>query len=292
LTVLFIGVVSHPASRFAESTGADGLAQQIASGMRAAGIDTTVEVNALNAYDPSVLPIDGRVIARSLHEQLRVEHQWRVFLQQGTRPMAGLREFGSHAVRRFREWRRFIRPWHSADRDSPGSRLIRRLVNIELSHFGLMRQSVAAESQWTLILEDDAASEQLDDCIKGLIGLMNNGPRQPSYVNVSQSFSIAELGIDHLMSQAPSAWQGAQSREVLSSNRPVTNTVCAILYRTSFVGQMLAVVETMPLDPVIPIDWKINIALMRMFESGELIAGDCWTVSPAPIDQLSMIPQR
>ena len=292
MTALFIGVVSYPASRFAVSTGPDGLGHTLAARLSQAGIDSTVEVNATNAYEPPMLAIDGRMVARSLHEQLNVERRWAAFLRQGPDPAGRVRGFGARGVRRCREWLRYIRPWHGAERDSAGSRRIRRLINIELSHFSLMRSSVAAGSDWTLIIEDDASCRDLEDCARGLIGLMAQGTRQPAYVNVSQSFNATDLGISHLIAPVPGAsWQGSASRAVMASTRPVTNTVCAILYRTCFVRDLLAVADAMPLDPVIPIDWKLNLALMHMFEQGDLTAGDCWTVMPAPIDQLSMVAQ-
>ena len=292
MTALFIGVVSHPATRFTTSVGPDGLGQQLAAHLGALGVETLVEINAVNAYEPSMLAIDGRAVARSLHAQLRVETQWGAFLRESPEPMQRLRAIGARSVRRTREWAQFIRPWHDAERDSPGARRIRRLINIELSHFALMRASVAAGSAWTLIIEDDASSADVKDCAEGLQGLMSEGPRQPSYVNVSQSFQAADLHISHLLSPAEATWHGHAVRAVLASSKPVTNTVCAILYRTSFVEALLAVTEAMPLDPVIPIDWKLNLALMQLFHEGTFTAGDCWTVTPAPIDQLSMRAQR
>ena len=68
----------------------------------------------------------------------------------------------------------------------------------------------------------------------------------------------------------------------------MTNTVCAILYRAAFVRDLLAAMDALPMEPVVPIDWKLNLALMRMFDDGRLVAGDCWQVEPGPIDQLSM----
>ena len=292
MTALFIGVVSHPATRFTMSIGPDGLAQRLASALRELGVETIVEVNAVNAYERSMLAIDGRAVARSLNAQLQVESQWRAFLRNSAEPLQRLRAVAAHRVRRVRELVKFIRPWHDAERDSPGARRIRRLINIELSHFALLRDAAASACDWTLIIEDDASSVDVHDCALGLAGLMSKGPRQPAYVNVSQSFAPADLHISHLLSPASGTWEGQAARAVLASSKPVTNTVCAILYRTSFVAQLLGVTDAMPLDPVIPIDWKLNLALMQLFHEGRLEAGDCWTVTPAPIDQLSMQAQR
>ena len=293
MTALFIGVVSHPASRFAASAGPGGLGPMLAAGMRDQGVQTFLEINLRDAYEPSMLALDGPAVARSLHAQLRVERHWQAFLQGHRSPGASLRAAGARAQRRLREWARFLRPWHGKHRDSPGARRIRRLINIELSHFTLMRAAVASGAEWTLIIEDDASSKDLRDCIDGLLGLMQQGPRQPAYVNVSASFSAADLHVSHLLSPVEDAsWQGSADRQLLASAKPITNTVCAILYRTSFVKELLAVTDAFPLDPVIPIDWKLNLALELMFKQGVLAAGDCWTVVPAPIDQLSMIAPR
>ncbi|MDP2013131.1 MAG: hypothetical protein Q8L05_02785 [Actinomycetota bacterium] len=293
MTALFIGVVSHPASSFAVSKGPKGLGRSLASRLTSQGVQTKVEVNTRNAYEPSMLKLDGPAVARSLHAQLRVERYWHAFLRDGPDLGQRVRATGARAQRRVQESIRFLRPWHGPNKDSPGAKRIRRLINIELSHFALMRASVASGSEWTLIIEDDASAADLDDCVSGLIGLMKQGPRQPAYVNVSQSFSASDLNIGHLLSPVDGVdWQGDTARQLLASSKPVTNTVCAILYRTSFVKELLKFNDAMPLDPVIPIDWKLNLALMVMFEQGLLDAGDCWTVVPAPIDQLSMSPQR
>ncbi|MDO8733442.1 MAG: hypothetical protein Q7L55_12870 [Actinomycetota bacterium] len=293
MTALFIGVVSHPASRFAASTGAEGLGRSLASRLAERGVQTVLEVNMKNAYEASMLALDGPAVARSLTAQLRVERHWQAFLRDGWDFGRIVRSSGARAQRRVREWIRFLRPWHGKHHDSPGARRIMRLINIELSHFALIRAAVASGAEWTLIIEDDASSADLDDCANGLLGLMNQGPRQPAYVNVSQSFSASDLHISHLLSPVAGVhWQGSSARQLMASSKPVTNTVCAILYRTSFVKELLEVTDSLPIDPVIPIDWKINLALMFMFERDALVAGDCWTVMPAPIDQLSMNAQR
>ncbi len=166
--------------------------------------------------------------------------------------------------------------------------MIRRLINIELSHVDLMRTGLASGAGWILILEDDAASLDASDCAAGLCGLMASAPSSVAFINVSESFSHEELGIDGLLQPAPAQWAGPRSREVLTAARPVTNTVCAILYRADFVGALLDAFDRMPMTPVVPIDWKLNEAIMQLHAAGDLGSGSCWLVSPAPIDQLSM----
>jgi len=108
-------------------------------------------------------------------------------------------------------------------------------------------------------------------------------------VNLSISFTPAELGVEHLVSEsADASWAGSVPRTILVSSRPVTNTVCAIAYRSDFVAELLREFALLPMNPVVPIDWKLNLALMRMYKRGDIAAGDCWLVEPGPIVQMSM----
>ena len=76
--------------------------------------------------------------------------------------------------------------------------------------------------------------------------------------------------------------------QVLAASRPISNTVCAILYRADFLGRFLTRFDALPIEPVVPIDWKLNIVLMDMYNAGGIVAGDCWIVTPGPVDQRSM----
>jgi hypothetical protein len=277
VTALFIGVVSHAGSRFAVSQGPDGLAARLVEPMGRHGIDVTVLVNTDDAYDAATLPITDAVVQASLTEQLHLDRRWAAYLGGGRGP----RWWANHSLRWLRRAEQAVR--------RPGPRMVERLLNIELSHLAVLRAGAASGADWILVLEDDAASTDIDDCADGLRGLMSCGPRQPAYVNVSQSFTPRELGIEHLLSPVPGVpWDGTVTRQVLAASRPVTNTVCAILYRSGFVDDLIAAMDALPMEPVVPIDWKLNLALMRLSSEGRLGAGDCWQVEPGPIDQLSM----
>jgi len=296
VTSLFIGLVSHERSRFGANQGPEGLTQTLAARLGDLGVTISWRVNTDDAYDSSALPIDGRVAWGSVSEELRLESRWQGYLAAG-RPepgMARLGRAGHMTLRRLRAISRYWRPWQPAGRSGSAAQLlVRRLVNIEISHLTLMRDGLASGADWVLVIEDDASTLNLEDCAQGLFGLMNldsgTDGKAPAYVNVSQSFTNAELGIEHLLSRVTgTSWAGSSTRALLSSSRPVTNTVCAILYRATFLQDLVAEMEALPMTPVVPIDWKLNIALMNMFESGSLRNGDCWNVTPGPMDQLSM----
>ena len=279
MTDLFIGVVSHEGSRFAVSQGPGGLAAVLAARLCSLGQSVQVEVSTVDAYDSERLPITLAMVSACLTAQVHLDRRWARYLGRARGP----RWWATHGLRWVRRAEQLVRP--------PGPKLVERLLNIEMAHFALLRSGLATGANWVLILEDDASSVDVVDCAAGLASLMSSraDERQPAYVNISQSFALDELGISDLLTVAPDAsWAGDAPRHILSSARPATNTVCAILYRGSFVRELLAVTDALPMEPVVPIDWKLNLALMQMFSSGALGAGDCWFVDPAPIDQLSM----
>ena len=271
----FIGVVSYERSRFAINQGDQGFAAQLRDALTQRGVTASIAINTANLHDPDALPVDEALLQASLTAEIDSAVAWDDYLgRTGTRVRAG------HALRRARRaWRRLSPP-------SPA--LVTRLLNIELSHIDLMRRGLTEKADWLLIIEDDASTSDLDDCADGLLGLMRTAPAALQFANVSESFPLPALGIEHLLTHVEMPWRGTRNRDILGADRPVTNTVCAILYRADFVRRLLAQFEQLPMTPVLPIDWKLNEALMAMHRRGELGAGSCWLVSPAPIDQLSM----
>jgi hypothetical protein len=275
----FIGVVSYEGSRFAVSQGPDGLAAQLERALPGLGVPVSVQVNTQDFHDEIAIPVDIALIQASLEAQRKLESAWAGYVAAGRAVGA---TSSVHRCLRWglRQWRR-VRP--------PDARFVRRLINIELSHVDLLRAGIASGADWILVIEDDAATLDVDDCARGLADLMHQTPASVRYVNVSESFSVDTLGISHLLTPVPNAsWAGGTARSIVSASRPVTNTVCAILYRSQFAQELLDVFDTLPMTPVVPIDWKLNEAIMRMNDSETLGDGSCWLVTPAPIDQLSM----
>jgi hypothetical protein len=289
---LFIGLVSHKASRFAWNQGEEGLARSLQRLLTQRGVECEIRINTENLLDGSTLPLTSDVIWDSAMSELKLEFEWLTFLNRGpgeSRDL-NLRRNLTHIGRRAATaWK--LRGPTALTKSSFTSEVnaLRRLLNIEMSHFDLLDRAIDSGADWALILEDDASTLNLDDAVSGVLGLMAlSHADQPKYVNVSQSFTKEQLGVTQLLISSAVSWNGEDLRGVYPSIRPISNTVCAILYRRSFLIRLRAVMAELPQIPVIPIDWKLNQALMTMSESGELVDGDCWTVFPGPFDQLSM----
>lgn len=273
---VFIGVVSHPQSRFTVNQGQEGLAPKLSTGLSILGTSCDYVVNVRNDFESSGILATKSVFRHGIAEEVRLERTWSRFL--GVR--RGVRWWLRHLARWARVYSFRIRQGDVGE--------IKRLINIELSHLALMHDGLNSGAPWILVLEDDAGARDVADLAAGLRGMTQLDPA-PAYVNLSRSFGTTELGIDHLLGPAISAsWDGMQHRTILEAERPATNTVCAILYHRQFLEKLVVEIESLPSEPVVPIDWRLNLALMHLWNKGLIGPGECWFVEPAPIDQLSM----
>ena len=287
MTSCFIGLVSHPATAYPQSQGPDGLTACLNQGLAERGIHAQFNIRLENAFDPSSVDIDADLVRRSIRTQYEVERDW-IRYRKGP-----ARAADTDLVLQLRMLRMRL-SYLGASRShvtEAGVRMMTRLMNIELSHMALLQQGIESSAEWILILEDDASTRDLSDVVDGLTNLMQERSKHenPLFVNISQSFTPEQLGITHLLDLAPRArWKGTSQRVVWSMTKPVTNTVCAVLYRTSFAEKLLTTLHSIPMTPVVPIDWKLNRALMDMYAQGSIGADACWLVEPAPITQLSL----
>lgn len=284
---IFLGLVTHRASRFTEATTDSGLLNSLNREFQALSIPTVLAIHDEDLFDQAGIPESVAEIRASIDAELDTEMKWRAYLDpKASRGRLILEMALRRAVRRVR----LAPPWKSVPSVSdPGPRMLRRLGNIEIAHLNLLRQAEIASTTWALIVEDDAHCADIPGLAADLATFMISlSPQdQPKYVNISRSFSTESLGTSHLLSLIGSWGQGANIA-LLSSAKPITNTVCAILYRGSYLPALNARLGSIPMSPVIPIDWKLNKALMLEWNDGNLTAGDCWNVEPAPIIQGSM----
>lgn len=286
---VFLGLVTHPATRFTDAASETGLVHRLSAELAVRDAANVVEVCAENLYETRLLPLTKHEVLASIDAELSTEAEWRSYLNPSISRIQLAAFMGvRHLYRRLR----LAPPWQrEVSAAGAGARMLKRLVNIELAHLWLMRRAVETGSDWALLVEDDAFSDDVPAFAAALIDFMyeRSASTQPSYVNVSASFTNERLRSHDLLIEV-GAWNDDSDNptRLLAAKRPFTNTVCAILYRTSFLAAFLEELESIPLSPVLPIDWKLNRALLNLIERGEIGEGDCWTLHPAPILQRSM----
>jgi hypothetical protein len=286
---VFLGLVTHPRTRFPESSSPQGLVAQVAGVLDARGIPSSRKINDQNLLHTGAIDLSPNSVRASIDAEMALEARWRAFQRSGrsTAPESLLLR-ARRIYRRLRlapPWRRHLHP------DDAGMRMLTRLANIELSHLDLMHAAVDSGASWALIVEDDAHTQDVEGFTSALIELLDEraSSRAPLYVNMSRSFTQQELGVLDSGVEVGAWSTGDDAAALIAHQRPVTNTVCAILYRVSFLRDLLAHLDAIPLEPIVPIDWKLNAALMSMSADGSLQPEDCWSVEPAPLIQRSML---
>lgn len=282
---IFIGLVTHPGSRFPEARSANGLAAELGRELTARGLSIKTAVIDEDILDITSITLDPVSIRASLREEITVERMWREYIS-GSQASPAL----TLLLRARRVWNtlRLAPPWRrKLTPQDPGPRMVVRLANIELAHMSIFERGIDSKSEWILILEDDA---RVDDAAKlaaeivEFISTINRVCPNLTMINLSESFSPSQLGIRHLVQQ-----DKIHSRvwNIARAEKHVTNTVCAVLYRRGFLVRLYQELDTIPLEPVIPIDFKINKAILR---AGKELPGETWVCSPAPILQGSGVP--
>jgi len=281
---IFVGLVTHPKTVFPQARTANGLAARLAGTLTSLGLVVASTIVDDNPLVPDQIVVSPEAVRASIREEIDVERKWREYLNSGSISLLMRLQF---RIRQIATTLRLAPPWRrSIDASDAGSRRLIRLANIELAHFRVLDQAVRSEAAWALILEDDAQAEDASKLGHELAQFLNSVTDvtpELSMINLSDSFSVDQLGIEHLLaaSEATSPWS---MRRV---DRHITNTVCAVLYRRDLLIHLVEELQSIPLEPVIPIDFKVNEAIRR---AGSDLPGETWMCDLPPIAQGSGVP--
>ncbi len=284
---LFIGVVSHDRSRFRDAAVRQmhALAQEAST----RGWNVSTLVSDRDDYDPRRWPLDRRAVWASALAQARLEREWRRYLNRAlvmgraARASRWLRDeamwLGSVVVRSAR----YLAPWPGAPvHQLNGHRAVVRLINIDLSHLRVLYEAADTKADWVLVLEDDARAADPVEAMATVCSVLDSTMDELQYVNASRSIDHSELGIEQHL--------GPVVDGVRVARVPVTNTVCAVIYRGTIVPDLAAGIEAFGLVPAVPIDWRLNRVIMERVSTGEWGPGSCLFLDPAPFTQGSMHP--
>ena len=279
---LFIGLVTHPKSRYTNATAPTGLMASLAEEMRSSGWDVSCSVAADNRMEDNQIDLSREAVLASIHAELEAERRWMQF--QNPAPLSLKDSTVLRLREHFRRWKYARRSPHST---RAGRAMVLRLANIEASHVRLLHEAAESGAQWALIVEDDAFTTNVTELAHALDQHLTQWTEvaQPKFINISRSFPLAQLRLRQALTDE-GAWDS--SARILSAAVPFTNTVCAIVYRGAFLADLNRALDSIPMEPVVPIDWKLNLAIMQAAAKAQLKAGDCYVIDPAPILQGSM----
>lgn len=273
---LFVGLVTHLRSRFNADGFATRQAQAIVDGLLARGLSADLLVSDRDDYDSEDRPLTRWDLVRSASYWSDLEYRWRRYLAEaGGRPARSA--IADEALRLAMTVKRA-----SSFDESDAI----RLLNIDLSHLRVLDEGGRSGARWTLVLEDDARTDDMAACVDRIVEAIDAMDiAGTAFANLSESLSYDELGIEGIV--------GGRAQEpipdwLVGARRPVTNTVCANLYRSGFATQVAEGIRHRGLVPVAPIDWRLNEQIMGMHRAGLIDRHSCLWARPGLFRQGSM----
>lgn len=292
-SVLFVGLITHHGSEFNRNGEAKQTIASIESSMVAQGVACSSLISDRDDYSAIDYPLTRSCLLSSALFQSWLEFRWRRYLARArSNPLRSFpRDVAVLVVMSVRRVRSYLglNPFRQAT-TMPGSRKVIRLLNIDLSHLRVYRAALQTNAIGTLVMEDDATQTHGEVTIATLSVLLSKlEMNRPTLVNLSESISMAELGVSGIVSE-PKPLSGVKGIEICSCVRPVTNTVCANLLSRRFVELLVADIDKRGLFPVIPIDWRLNRMILEAWKSGSLDSTSCSWIRPGIFLQGSMHP--
>jgi len=155
-------------------------------------------------------------------------------------------------------------------------RKILRQSNISSGHLALMCSPLNNNKKYSIILEDDFYIEDFSKLISILEFVVSTMEINENLmvVNLSKSFTFQEMGIKNFTNKSIHFLADSDYKlDIL--NYPITNTVCATIYRVDFLKILVDELSLLTPKSLIPIDHKINIALSNLIKK-KVVSSDCY----------------
>ncbi len=253
---MFIGLVTHPRSRFNSKGQASQRIAELSNALSQLGINVVTLISDRNDFSSSgkVIGIADRV--RSAWRQVQVEKAWEEYLQESTGSDSLSRRHGAF----FFSGMFVKRAISYVFNPSP----LARLANIDYSHLRVLKEGVASGANWVLIVEDDAQFAEpvrTANVLRTVVEFFD-GHSSNIFINLSDSIDTVQLKVDRIVSGDNSVLTLANDSELLEISPAISNTVCANIYSNSFARDFVSAIETQGMFPSVPIDWRLNQLIM------------------------------
>jgi hypothetical protein len=275
---IFIGLVTHPHSRFNSKGQASQRIIELANALSQLGTNVVTLISDRNDFSSSgeVIGIADRV--RSAWRQAQVEKAWDEYLRESTGSDFDARKHGGIFFSGM-----FVKRAISFLLNSSS---LARLANIDFSHLRVLKEGVATGAEWVLIIEDDAQFAEpvgTADALRTVLDFLA-GHSGNIFINLSESMDAVQLKVDEIISGGNSVLALANDSELLEISPAISNTVCANIYSNDFARDFVSAIETQGIFPSVPIDWRLNQLIMEDRETPM----ECYWVIPGVFLQGSM----
>jgi len=279
---LFVGLVTHRNSAFNSSGEATRALENLSLQLEGSGLQVETLISDRDDYTSESFPISPDSLKSAAKAQSQLERDWRLFLLSRagfTAPIRFAKQAGTHALYQLMLFKRFAAT--KGGGTSPAAKAYRRLINIDLSHRRILEEGLKSGASVIVVLEDDASELNVQQVhvLADVIRMASN--QGVDFINLSESISLNDLGVTRILNRGKiiSSVHGSQ---VIATDTPVTNTVCANIYGSDFATLFASYLSEDRLTPVIPIDWRLNQVMLDYPDTR------CWWVRPGLFLQRSM----
>ena len=275
---IFIGLVTHPRSRFNSKGQASQKVIELANSLNQLGFNVVTLISDRNDFDLSgkVIGIADRV--RSAWRQAQVEKAWNEYLRESTGSDSDACKHGAIFFSGM-----FVKRATSFLLNSSS---LARLANIDFSHLRVLKEGVATGAEWVLIIEDDAQFAEpvgTADALRTVLDFLT-GHTGNIFINLSESMDVVQLKVDGIVSCGNSVLTFANDSELVEVSPAISNTVCANIYSADFAQDFVSAIEAQGIFPSVPIDWRLNQLIM----DSQITPTECYWVKPGLFLQGSM----
>jgi hypothetical protein len=251
---LFLGLVTHSSSVFNRDNRAGKLIQRLAEALTGHGLRVEFLISDRNDYSAVQFPTTRDSLLKAAVIQSSLERDWRNFVDKaaGTNRSKKAQSYGLYVAMRAKRTLAALR-----GENSRAAKAYQRLINIDLSHLRVLSEGLDSGAAAIVILEDDASMRSEDLVEEFARILIMARQKNIEFINLSESISAPELGIEAILSRGRGIDSGHRI-SVIELDTPITNTVCANYYSRAFAEKFCEYIAPPNLTPVRPIDWRLN----------------------------------
>jgi hypothetical protein len=274
---IFIGLVTHANSTFNSNGAPVRQLDQLTKELVKLGLKVSAVISDKNEFTENDGNLGLRDQVSAAYYQTKLESNWQRYIRDFSAtsrdPVVAnfLQSAGMFTKRVFQYMRK--------------RSTLNRLMNIDLSHLRILREGEIAGADWILILEDDALAPSVEEAASAVFTTVSTlDPLARSFVNLSESFSTGSLGVQGIVENSKLVGVVNTNSELVEMPRPITNTVCANLYSSTFAGLFRQSIEANGLLPSLPIDWRLNKLIVEQPQQSI----HCYWIQPGIFWQGSM----
>ena len=263
---LYLGLLTHKNSKFPKAPF-DDLFDQASDIGKQLSFDVSSFISDENTYSVEDVTLVDLLLAKVYEPLLR--RSWLCYLTN-----TKIRRFNRNNLRiAIGCFRYYLHLFNSEFRNSERIRYS-RILNINAGYMCLLDNFLISDNEFGLIFEDDASfipSSELVNEIFKLIAHADSLEYKTFFIDVSDSFSFKELGVEHLIENeiGSEARQNFYGSTIRKTSKPFSNTTCAVVYNREMALYLLQGITKLSLSKgkrITPMDWSLNLLLLNVAE--------------------------